>query len=246
MMAPSQNPLLHRFQALGPFTESEAAMLISLGARRRRVPAHQTIFREHDQKYEAYVVQSGWTCIYKMLPDGGRQVLNFPLPGDIVGLHNVSLAGSQFSFETLTDADVSPVPLTMIEQASVFPNVAQAIRWSAARDAAIIAEHLVNLGRRSALVRTAHLILETAARLEQIGVETAEGFDCPLSQSWIADALGLTAIHLNRVLRELREAELVTVRVGHVSVHDYDRLAELAVFEADYLEPPHRGPRSNH
>jgi len=231
---------MQKLEAFGPWNNSDLEILTSFGSRRRRLTPHQAILREHDSSEDAYLVQSGWMCMYKLLPDGGRQVLNFPIPGDIVGVHDVDSIDSPFTFESLTDADISPIPLSLLEGAKSSVNVARALRWSAARDAAIMAEHLVNVGRRSALVRTAHLILETALRLRHIGVDVSHEFDCPVNQSWMADALGLTAIHLNRVLRELREAELVTVRTGHITIHDFDGLKELAVFEPEYLAPPKR------
>jgi CRP-like cAMP-binding protein len=235
------SPLVRKFQALGPWTDSELFALGSFGTRRRRIGAHQAIFHERDASDDAYLVQSGWTCVYKLLPDGGRQVISFPLPGDIVGISGLFLDGAQFTFESLTPVEISPISTaTLLQGATASSNVARAVRWSVARDSAILVEHLVNVGRRSALMRTAHFILELALRLRLIGAESRGEFACPVNQYWMADALGLTAIHLNRVLRELREAQLVTVRAGHVVIHDYCGLKDLAVFDGDYLSPPKR------
>ena len=99
----------------------------------------------------------------------------------------------------------------------------------------MVVEHLVNIGRRSAIERTAHFFMELAERLNLIGQATETEFKCPLSQFVLADALGLTAIHVNRVLRQLRERQLLTVRKGSVSIHDLAGLRKLAGFQGGYL-----------
>jgi len=97
-------------------------------------------------------------------------------------------------------------------------------------------EHLVGIGRRDALARMAHFLLELGSRLALVGIGSKHGFDCPLTQYHLADTLGLSAVHVNRVLRQLREKGLVTFRDGHVTVHDYEGLAELAEFDPAYLD----------
>ena len=99
----------------------------------------------------------------------------------------------------------------------------------------MVVEHLVSIGRRSAIERTAHFFMELAERLTLIGMATETEFKCPLSQFVIADALGLSAIHVNRVLRVLREQDLLTVRKGSVRIHDLARLRKLAGFQGGYL-----------
>lgn len=116
-----------------------------------------------------------------------------------------------------------------------FPRLATALLWAASRDEAMVVEHLVNIGRRSAIERTAHFFMELAERLSLIGLATEAEFKCPLSQFVLADALGLTAIHVNRVLRQLREQNLLIVRKGSVRIHNLNRLRELAGYQGGYL-----------
>ena len=99
----------------------------------------------------------------------------------------------------------------------------------------MVVEHLVNIGRRSALERTAHLFMEMAERLSLVGLATEAEFDCPLTQYVLADALGLSPIHINRVLRQLREQKLLTLRKGNVKLHDLNGLRKLAGFQGGYL-----------
>jgi CRP-like cAMP-binding protein len=115
------------------------------------------------------------------------------------------------------------------------PRLGAALLWVASRDEAMVVEHLVGIGRRSALERTAHFFMELAERLSLIGEATETEFKCPLSQFMLADALGLTAIHINRVLRQLRERRLLTVRKGSVTIHNLAALRKLAGFQGGYL-----------
>lgn len=107
--------------------------------------------------------------------------------------------------------------------------------WANSRDEAMVVEHLVNIGRRSALERTAHLFMELAERLHLIGLGTEAEFECPLSQFVLADALGLSAIHVNRVLRQLREDGLMTLHKGAVVIHDLEALRRISGFQGGYL-----------
>ncbi|MCA1776826.1 MAG: Crp/Fnr family transcriptional regulator, partial [Loktanella sp.] len=116
------------------------------------------------------------------------------------------------------------------------PRLATAVLWAVSRDEAMVVEHLVNLGRRSAEVGMAHFLLELGARLQLVGVGDKSGYDCPLTQHHLADTLGLTSVHVNRVLRNLREDGLLTFQKGRVIFDDLDKLSELAGFDMGYLD----------
>ena len=116
------------------------------------------------------------------------------------------------------------------------PRLGIAFLWAASRDEAMVVEHLVNIGRRSALVRTAHFLVELGLRLQWAGLGSATHFACPLNQYLLADAVGLTAIHVNRILRQLRERKLLTFRDGKVEFHDLHRLRQLANHHSGYLD----------
>ena len=100
----------------------------------------------------------------------------------------------------------------------------------------MVVEHLVDIGRRNALERLVHFLLEMGARLKLVGLGTKDGYDCPLSQYLLADALGLSAVHINRVLRQLREEGLLTFRSGQVIFYDFERLVKVAEFDTAYLD----------
>jgi CRP-like cAMP-binding protein len=124
----------------------------------------------------------------------------------------------------------------LIEAFASTPRLATAVLWAASRDEAMVVEHLVDIGRRNALERTAHFLLELGARLKLVGLGTKDGYACPLSQYLLADALGLSAVHINRVLRQLREEGLLTFRSGQVIFDDFGRLVKMADFDTAYLD----------
>jgi CRP-like cAMP-binding protein len=146
------------------------------------------------------------------------------------------LKTADHSFSAITDAVVSPVEGAHVWKCvTEYPRLGAAILWAASREEAMVVEHLVNIGRRSAIERTAHFFMEFAERLSLVGLATEAEFECPLSQFVLADALGLTAIHVNRVLRQLRDQDLLTVRKGRVRIHDLNGLRKLAGFQGGYL-----------
>ena len=195
---------------------------------------------EGQSGHRAFILQEGWASCYKILPDGGRQIITFPLPGDCMGLRSILLRTSDHSFAAVTDAVVSDVPAQrMISLFHDHPRLGAAILWTASRDEAMTVEHLVNIDRRSAIDGMAHLILELWERLRLVGMATPAGFDCPLNQNALADALGLGVIHVNRVLRQLRERGLMTFMMTfmahQVVIHDLAALRALANMTAAIL-----------
>jgi CRP-like cAMP-binding protein len=224
---------LGRFLPLGP---EEAAGLAALEVQHRPVAAGIELIHERQAGQRAFILQQGWACCYKLLPDGGRQVIDVRMPGDFIGLRSILLRTSDHSSEAVTDV-VAEVPAQrMLATFQELPRLGAAILWAASRDEAMVVEHLVGVGRRDALVRTAHFLVELGLRLRLIGLGTEAGFACPLNQYLLADVLGLTAIHVNRVLRKLRERGLVTFRDGEVVFHDLPGLRRLAEHHGGYLD----------
>lgn len=224
---------LNTFIALSP---DELTCLSALQSNALKVKRGQQLTQEGQSGHKAFVLQSGWAYSYKLLADGGRQIISFPIAGDIVGLRSVLLRTADHSFSALTDAVVHAVEgAHIVKCMTEFPRLGAALLWSASRDEAMVVEHLVNIGRRSALERTAHFFMELAERLSLIGLATETEFKCPLTQFVLADALGLTAIHINRVMRQLRERNLLSLRRGTVFIHDLAGLRKLAGFQGGYL-----------
>lgn len=172
---------------------------------------------------------------------GTRQIVDFQIPGDFLGLRSVLLRTGDYNVEPVTKIEASEVLAhDLLDTFNTTPRLAAAVLWAMSRDDSMVIEHLVSIGRRDAKERTAHFLLELGARLKLVGLGSTAGFACPLSQYIVADALGLSAVHVNRVLRELREAGLVTFQDGQVTIHDLAGLVKLADFDVAYLD--HNGP----
>ena len=148
-----------------------------------------------------------------------------------------------YSVATITDATVSTIPLDMID--NVFekdPALAKTLFWSIAHEAAILGEHLIDAGRRSAYERVAHLLLELFVRLKRVRLTGERTFSIPLTQELIADALGLTTVHVNRTLRALRDDKLIAMDGRSIVIVDFEALSLLSDFEKSYLSELYGDP----
>jgi CRP-like cAMP-binding protein len=238
-MPHSQNALVRKLNNFIQLTSAELNCLFEIQAKPERIEAQTDIVHEGQTGHRAYILQSGWAYSYKLLPDGGRQVITFSLPGDFMGLRSVLLRTSDHSFASISEVEVSPIAVPrMIRVFSEFPRLGAALLWAVSRDEAVTVEHLVGIGRRSATERVAHFFLELGRRLQLVGMASDTKYECPLNQYLLADALGLTAIHVNRVLRQLRERGLITLRAHHVVIDDVRGLMKLAGFDDAYLDQP--------
>ncbi|MBZ9991991.1 Crp/Fnr family transcriptional regulator [Mesorhizobium sp. BH1-1-5] len=214
--------------------DDDAALIKTLGFSAKRYPADAMIFSQGDSNDRIYIVESGWGCISHELPGGQRQILDFALIGDVV-LPQSHGGGSLETFVAQTELSLLVAPTkTLTAAAMKSAHLFSFIVGSLVRNSAVIGQHLANVGRRNALERTAHLLLELTARLQRVGAVERNGFDCPLTQYDLADALGLTPIHINRMLRELRERKFLEFRQGHVRLLDFPGLAKFAGFEPEY------------
>lgn len=241
MTISNPSPLALKLSAFVALSEDEFRVLERLHTRRRKFHASQDIIQQGRTGNAAFIVASGWVSSYKLLPNGSRQIVDFQIPGDFLGLRSVLLRTSDHFVEPVTDGEASEVLASeLIDAFTETPRLAAAVLWAASRDEAMVVEHLMDVGRRNAAERVAHFLLELHARLGLVGMGSPAGYACPLSQNHLADALGLTSIHVNRVLRQLREKDFVTFRDGSVRFDDIDRLRKFADFDATYLD--HHSP----
>jgi CRP-like cAMP-binding protein len=236
-----QSAFARKLEAFVTLSKVEVTALERLHSRRKVFPAGRDMIHQGQTNHAAYILASGWVCSYKNLADGTRQIVDFQIPGDFLGLRSVLFRTADHNVEPVTKVEASEVLAEdLLDTFSKTPRLATAVLWAASRDEAMVVEHLVGIGRRDAKERTAHFLLELGARLKLVDLGSTAGYACPLSQYLLADALGLSAVHVNRILRELREADLVTFQNGHVEIHDIDGLARLADFDKSYLD--HDGP----
>lgn len=231
------SPFIRKLKAFVDLSDTDLLALGQLHARRRRFPAGRDMIHQGQRDQKAYLLADGWVCSYKLLKNGNRQILDFKIPGDFLGLRSIMLRTSDHNEEPITAVEASEVTKDeLIDAFTRMPRLSAAVLWSASRDESMLVEHLVGIGRRNAAERMAHFLLEMAARLKLVGLSGINGYSCPLSQYLMADALGLSAVHVNRVLRELREAGLVTFQNGQVTFEDFNRLVAFADFDRVYLD----------
>lgn len=235
------SPLVRKLGAYVALSDPELAILESFHANRLTFVDKKDMVYEGQSDPSAYIIAKGWVCSYKLLRGGGRQIVDFQIPGDFIGLRSVLFRTSDHSIEPIRKVEASEVKIKdLLSAFGTSPRLATAVLWSASTDEAIVVERLVSLGRRNAVERVAHLLLELGARLKLVGLATRTSYECPLSQYLLADALGLSAIHINRVLRQLREEGLLTFRDGTVTFDNLEQLVELAEFNTAYLH--YEGP----
>jgi CRP-like cAMP-binding protein len=231
------SPLARKLGAYVALSELELSVLQGFHKRRKTFETGQDLVRQGQWGHAAYILAEGWVCSYKLLSRGARQIVDFQIPGDFLGLRSVLFRTSDHGIEAMTRIEVSEVSVgDLLDAFAKAPRLATAVLWAASRDEAMVVEHLVSIGRRSAMERTAHFLLELGSRLKLVGLASKNGYSCPLSQYLLADALGLTAVHLNRVLRQMREQGLLTFRNGEVKFDDFERLKKMAAFNTAYLD----------
>jgi CRP-like cAMP-binding protein len=204
------------------------------GAMRRRYPANTTIAGEHQARSLILIVTAGWAAFAKALPNGSRLIVDFALPHEIALIEFAGEAG-----ETVTAlSDVTAIELAGPVHTcfSRYPQpICEAILLAEASRYSRVAEHLAGVSRRGPVERTAHFLLELACRVHRSATSYPDRFECPLTQAELADALGLSAVHVSRVLKTLREAGLASFRNGVVELHDHAGLIKTAGFDRSYI-----------
>jgi CRP-like cAMP-binding protein len=235
---------------LGPviaLSNAEISCIEAMQKKVKPIAAGTELVRDGEAYEHTYIVKEGWAIRYKMLSDGRRQILNFALPGDFVGLFSALFEKADHSVAALTDIEVHPVdPAYLVEMFAACPRLGAAVAWSAGRDEAILAEQVVRLGRRSAYERIGHIIIELLHRLSLVGAAGGNSFELPITQEILADTLGLSIVHVNRTLRRLREAGLLEISGDRVMIGDVERLMSISEFSPQYIEakPLPQGTRS--
>jgi CRP/FNR family transcriptional regulator len=205
----------------------------------RMLAAGAPLFRQSEPCDEVFNLRDGWAILYALLEDGRRQILHFALPGALIGFQPDPHAPMTCSAEALTDVTVCPLPRRVLSSlGSEMPHLAYRLAWLAVRDGTLAFDHISMLGRRSALERVAHLLVELYCRVRaHMPDAPAETLDLPLNQTHIADALGLTAVHVCRTLRRLREDGVIEFQRGRLQLMDPGKLARLADFDHNVAAP---------
>lgn len=199
-------------------------------------PAGRTIVRAGEDLNYSTLLLDGLIARFKDLRNGQRQITHVHVPGDFADLHGFTLKRLDHALLALTPCTIARASHARLREITeTMPHLTRVMWFSTNVDAAIHREWEVSLGRRSAIQRAAHLFCELQVRLGVVGLADAGGYALEISQAELAECLGLTAVHVNRVLRDLRERGLVEFRGGRVSLHDFPGLRRLAEFDPGYL-----------
>jgi len=200
------------------------------------------IAREGDRPRDVHMILAGWACRHKQLEDGRRQIVSFFLPGDICDLNIFILREMDHSIGTITSVTVADLSREFFDEiSSGFPRIATAFWWESLVNAAIQREWTMSLGQRTAAERMSHLLCEIFLRLRLAGLTREESCDFPLTQSDLADATGLSKVHVNRTLQELRSAELIVLKGKSLTIPNLERLMNEGLFNANYLHMNREG-----
>lgn len=227
--------LIRKLERFVPLATEDKEVLLGLEQKTRQIERDADILPESSSAKHINLILSGWACRYKHLNDGGRQITSLLLPGDLYDPHTF-LDQMAHPVAALTPVTLAKIPDRAVQElAARSPALAEAFRCEALATAAIQREWTVSLGRRSGMERLAHLFCEMHARLTAVGLADGPSCPMPLTQSDLADALGQTAVHINRTLKELRGMGLITLCKRRLTIHDPDVLADLAHFDPVYL-----------
>lgn len=237
------NPLIRKLERFAKLSGDDHAALNAMAAHRvRQRPARRDIIQEGDRPLHVNLILEGWACRYKLLNDGRRQIVALFLPGDLCDLHVYVLRQMDHSIGTITPVTYAEIPrATFEETVEGRPRVMQAMWWDTLVTSAIQREWTTDIGQRSAVERLAHLLLELFYRLEAVGLTRGDECDLPLVQADLADAMGLTAVHANRMLQELRSSNLISLSGKRLVILDRQRLAQVAQFNPNYLHLDNEG-----
>jgi CRP-like cAMP-binding protein len=179
-----------------------------------------------------FFILTGWACLAREFEDGRRQVVAFLLPGDAVGFDLLTRSRAGTKVIALTPAKVQRVRAALMSQITASPSLNRALAVASDHQQTRLIHQVARLGRQTAYERCAHLLLELHTRLAEIGEASGDSFHLPLKQEVLADALGLSLVHVNRTLQQLRREGLVDMRGGTVTLLDRRALAELCEFQS--------------
>ena len=230
------NPFVRKLAGYVALSDADRAVLERISAQTRIVAPRTDLVREGDKPNGVFLVMEGFAGRHKHRANGARQIMAYLVPGDMGDLDVALLDRMDHTITTLSACKVVRIPPeTIAELLEHHPQIARALRMSTLVDEATLREWLVNVGCRSAPERIAHLFCELLMRLRAVGLAPTDSFALPITQGELADTTGLSSVHVNRTLQELRRQGLIELKSGRLTILDLPRLRALAEFKANYL-----------
>lgn len=236
MSVPSTGPPLQKLGDVGDLPDRERQLLGRIAKPIRAYGVRQNIIREGDRPAYLWHVIEGFVCRYKLLPEGKRLITAFHVPGDLVGVNSFILGRAGDNVRTLAPTKVVPIPHQELREVTRnAPHITDALWRATVVDAARLTEWMARIGRSSARARMAHLLCELLLRLQAVGLADHNQCALPMTQAELADGLGISTVHANRILQDLRFDRLITLKAGELTIEDWDSLAQEGGFDATYL-----------
>ena len=228
--------LSHKLSSRAKLSARDIQVLDSVPFQLREIGADQDLVREGDRPSTCILLVDGFAARYRTIADGRRQILSFQIAGDFMDLQSFTLDRLDHSIVTLTASRIAVFSHASISGLFTEPSLARLFWHETLIDSAIFREWIVNVGRRNAFQRVAHVLCELVTRMEAVGLARDGICDLPLTQSELADATGLSTVHVNRVIQELRRENLITLRSRTFSALNWSGLKVAAEFDAGYLQ----------
>jgi CRP-like cAMP-binding protein len=234
-------PVLRKLQHWRPLDSRDQEALLALPYRVITYRPQEYVVREGDTPQYSCLVLSGFAIRHKVAGNGGRQIFSIHMRGDMADLQNSLLGTADHNLQALTQVEIAQIPVGAIEKIAFdHPTVGMAMWYETLVEASIFREWTLNVGRRDARTRAAHMLCEFALRLELAGLSARDDYELPMTQEQLADALGLTSVHVNRTLMGLREDGLISRTNRAVKIEDWEGLAKVGDFDSAYLHLPAR------
>ena len=239
------NILFRKLSRFIDLTDSDRIAIERLCAHRISVEAKRQLIREGERPNDVYLLLEGWGYRYKILPDGGRHILAYLIPGDLCDIHIFILKTMDHTLALLSPATVAVISQeTILDVMDSHPRIERALWWATLVDEAVLREWLVNIGQRDAYKRFAHLFCELWMRMRLVGLADEGRFSLPLTQEELGETMGLTSVHVNRTLQRMRSEGLITLERKQLTIHDPHRLMAEADFSPNYLHLDRRPERA--
>ena len=229
-------PMLAKLERQGAFSGADREALLALPHHVRRAAAGSHLVRDGDRPDVCTVLLSGFAYRHKITGEGGRQVLSLHMRGYFLDLQNSLLRVAVHNVQMLTDGEVAAISRDLIRDLALArPAIGIALWTDTLVDSAIFREWVVNVGRRDARTRVAHILCEFSLRLAAAGLANDHRYELPMTQEQLADAVGLTSVHVNRVLRQLGEEGLISRNKRSIVIEDWPRMRDVGDFNERYL-----------
>jgi len=230
------NPLIRKLEAFGPLPDWDKWALEQATGQTRWIDAGRDLVHKGDRPMECHLILRGFAYRHRTLEDGQRQIMSFEIPGDLCDLHGFLLGQADHAVATLTPCKVATLPREVLaDWMEGWPAIARALWRGTLVDAAVSQVWLCNISRRTARGRIAHLLCEVLRRLQAVGLAEEGGGTLPIPPAEIADALGLSVVHVNRTLWRLHGEGLITLDDGQVTIADVPGLQAAGEFDPAYL-----------